>query len=56
MAAAYHRFYNGTVVAISKTGKTDPDIRKNNPHGPGPAGDSGPIQKTPGSTSVVTGK
>ena len=55
MAAAYHRFTNGTTVAITKTGKTDPDIRKNTPHG-NPAGDAGPISKTPGSVSVVTGK
>jgi len=53
MAAAYHRFYNGTVVAISITGKTN-DIKRNTPHG-NPAGVSG-NRKTPGSTSVVTGR
>lgn len=55
MAAAYHRFYNGGHLAVTKTGRTNPEIKKNTPHG-NPAGDQGVVQKSPGSTSVVTGK
>jgi hypothetical protein len=55
MAAAYHRFMNGVHVAITRTGLTHPDIRKNNPHGPGNAAD-GAVNKTPGKVSPVTGK
>ena len=55
MAAAYHRFYNGAVLAVTKTAKTNPEIAKNTPHGH-PAGDSGVINKTPGALSAVTGK
>lgn len=52
MAAAYHRFYNGAVVAITKTGQTHPDIRKNTPHG-NPGAEGGVTNKTPGSGSKV---
>jgi len=55
MAAAYHRFQNGGLIAVTKTGLTDPDIRRNTPHG-NPAGDQGVINKTPGAPSAVTGK
>jgi hypothetical protein len=55
MAAAYHRFMNGATVAITKTAKTNPEIAKNLPHGPG--GDaSGAVNKTPGKVSPVTHK
>jgi hypothetical protein len=54
MAAAYHRFYNGQVVAITTTAKTNPEIAKNTPHG-NPAGEGGVINKTPGAGSVVSG-
>ena len=52
MAAAYHRFYNGAVLAVSKTALTNPEIAKNNPHGPGNAAD-GAVNKTPGKGSKV---
>jgi hypothetical protein len=55
MAAAYHRFMNGTVLAVTKTGNTNPEIKKNLPHG-NPAGDQGVTNKTPGAYSAVTGK
>ena len=55
MAAAYHRFMNGAVVAITKTGRTNPEIKRNTPHGH-PAGDGGVINKNPGAKSAVTGK
>ncbi len=54
MAAAYHRFMNGAVVAVTKTGKTNPEIKKSLPNGPG--NDSGSGSKTPGAVSVVTHK
>jgi hypothetical protein len=55
MAAAYHRFYNGEVVAVTVTAKTNPEIARNTPHG-NPGGDRGVVNKTPGATSPVTGK
>jgi len=55
MAAAYHRFMNGVVVAVTTTGLTNPTIRKNNPHGPGNDA-SGAVNKTPGKVSPVTHK
>ena len=55
MAAAYHRFMNGAHLAISKTGLTNPEIKKNMPHGPGNDA-SGAVNKTPGKVSTVTGK
>lgn len=55
MAAAYHIFKNGELVAITTTGITNPEIRKNTPHGPGNDA-SGAVNKTPGKVSPVTGK
>lgn len=55
MAAAYHRFMNGAHLPISKTGLTNPEIKKNMPHGPGNDA-SGAVNKTPGKVSTVTGK
>jgi hypothetical protein len=59
MAAAYHIFKNGAVVAETKTGKTNPEIKTNTPHG-NPATDSGggTIGKTPGGNggSIVNGR
>lgn len=55
MAAAYHRFMNGAHLAITKTGRTNPEIKKNTPHGH-PAGDGGVINKNPSAVSPVTGK
>lgn len=55
MAAAYHVFKNGALVAITKTGLTNPEIKKNLPHGPG-NDSSGAVSKTPGKASPVTGK
>lgn len=55
MAAAYHRFMNGAHLAVTITGKTNPDIKKNSPHGPGNDA-SGAVNKTPGKVSPVTGK
>lgn len=55
MAAAYHIFKNGAVSAITITGITNPEIRKNNPHGPGNDA-SGAVNKTPGKVSPVTHK
>lgn len=54
MAAAYHRFMNGAHLAVTKTGITNPEIRKNTPHGPG--NNVGVVNKTPGAPSAVTGK
>ena len=55
MAAAYHIFKNGAVSAITITGRTNPEIRKNTPHGPGNSAD-GAVGKTPGKVSPVTHK
>lgn len=55
MAAAYHRFHNGAVLAITKTGLTNPEIRKNMPHG-NPAGDGGVVQKFGAKVSTTTSK
>lgn len=55
MAAAYHRFMNGVLVAVTRTGRTNPEIMKNMPHG-NPAGEGGVVNKTPGAVSAVTGK
>jgi hypothetical protein len=55
MAAAYHRFMNGAHLAVTKTGLTNPEIKKNLPHGPGNDA-SGAVNKTPGKVSPVTGK
>lgn len=55
MAAAYHRFMNGAHLPITKTGLTNPEIKKNMPHGPGNDA-SGAVNKTPGKASPVTGK
>lgn len=56
MAAAYHTFCDGVTRAVTKTGKTNPEIRKNTPHGPGNASQDLAISKTPGKVSTVTGK
>lgn len=55
MSAAYHRFMNGAVVAVTTTALTNPEIAKNSPHGPGNDA-SGAVNKTPGKVSPVTGK
>lgn len=55
MAAAYHRFMNGAHLAVTKTGLTNPEIKKNMPHGPGNDA-SGAVNKSPGKSSPVTGK
>ncbi len=54
MAAAYMVVKNGIATAVTITGRTTPGIKKNMPHGPG--NDSGSGSKSPGATSVVTGK
>lgn len=56
MAAAYHVFSHGATRAITTTGTTNPDIRKNTPHGPGNATQDFPTSKSPGKVSTVTGK
>ena len=59
MAAAYHTYKNGAVVAQTKTGRTNPEIVNGLPKG-NPATDNGGgvIGKTPGGNggSVVTGR
>lgn len=51
MAAAYHIFKNGAVVAITTVGR-----KTNTPHG-NPASDSPVgVNKSPGALSPVTGK
>lgn len=55
MSAAYHVFKNGALLPITKTGLTNPEIKKNTPHGPGNDA-SGAVNKTPGKASPVTGK
>jgi hypothetical protein len=55
MSAAYHIFKNGAVTAVTTTGLTNANIKKNSPHGPGNAAD-GAVNKTPGKVSPVTGK
>jgi hypothetical protein len=55
MSAAFHIFKNGAVVAVTKTGLTNENIKINTPHGH-PAGNSGVTRKTPGAPSAVTGK
>jgi hypothetical protein len=55
MSAAYHVFKNGELVAVTTTGLTNPEIKKNLPHGPGNGG-GGAVNKTPGKASPVTGK
>ena len=54
MAAAYHIYKNGSVVAVTTTGKTSPGIMKSLPHGRG--GGDGVVNKSPGAISPVTGK
>jgi len=55
MAAAYHVYKHGAAVAVTRTGITNPEIKKNSPHGPGNAAD-GAVNKTPGKVSPVTHK
>lgn len=60
MAAAYHIFLNGATVARTKTGRTNPEIKHNTPHG-NPATDNDPgaiVGKTPGGSggSIVNGR
>lgn len=55
MSAAYHVVKNGVVTAVTTTGLTNPEIKKNLPHGPGNDA-SGAVNKTPGKVSPVTGK
>ena len=59
MAAAYHIFKNGVVVAQTTTGRTNPEIRRNTPHGnPADSSGGGLIGKTPGGNggSIVNGR
>ena len=55
MAFAYFVVKNNHLVAITKNGRTNPEIIHNLPHGH-PAGDSGTINKSPGAVSPVTGR
>lgn len=55
MSAAYYVVKNGIATGITITGLTNPNIKKNIPHG-NPGGDMGPVNKSPGAPSAVTGK
>lgn len=60
MAAAYNLLFNGVEKQITRTALTNPEIAKNNPHGPGRDA-SGAVNKTApagrkSSTSTTSGK